>query len=232
MKKEISIEKGSMMKVAVILCGSGYKDGSEIRESVLTLLALDQEQIQYQCFSPINNQTDVVNCLTGQVMHEESRQMIVEAARIARGNVLPLSDLKEKNYDALVIPGGFGVAKNLCNFAFTGSASIVHSEVEAVLKSFHQAQKFIGAICIAPVLLALTFKTIKIKITLGASSGAVSEIEKLGHLHEECRASDIVVDEVNKFVTTPAYMYDDASLSDIFRGISLLVKKLSDSHNT
>lgn len=213
-----------MKKIAVILCGSGYRDGSEIREAVATLWALSQHSIEFECFAPNENQFDVVNCLTGESQPHETRNQLVEAARIARGKIKPLNQLKTSDFAAVILPGGFGAAKNLCSFARAGSNGQVYEPLAAVLKQFHQAQKPIGAICIAPAILALTFKNQGFELTVGAVSDASREIEKLGHHHKICSAQQCHVDLKNKVVTTPAYMYDDGLLHEIFQGIEQLVR--------
>jgi enhancing lycopene biosynthesis protein 2 len=211
-------------KIAVILCGSGFKDGSEIREAVAVLWALSQEPVEVQCFAPDAPQHDVVNCFTGQSVAGETRNMLVEAARIARGNILPLSKLDANDYAAVVMPGGFGAAKNLSTFAFKGSGGTVRPDVEAVLRAFHAANNPIGAVCIAPAVVALAFKGKGLELTVGAGGEAAQEIEKLGHRHHECAANEILVDAKNRVVTTPAYMFDDAPLHEVFTGIQKLVR--------
>lgn len=212
-------------KIAVILCGSGYKDGSEIRESVLTLLALSEEGASVQCFAPDDLQFHVVNCLTGEVSKGESRNMLVEAARIARADVLPISKLSASDFDGIILPGGFGAAKNLCDFAFKGSAGSVRSDLLSILKDFHAHKKPIGAICIAPAIIALAFKGEGLSLTLGDESDG-AEIVKLGHKHVACSPSECVIDRSHKIVSTPAYMYDNASLADIFKGIKSLTMEV------
>lgn len=208
-----------MKRVAVLLCGSGYRDGSEIRESVGALWALSAEGASVQCFAPNAPQADVVNCLTGQTAHE-SRNMLVEAARIARGQVKPASEFHAKDFDALVIPGGFGVAKNLCTFALKGSGGTVQKDAEFILTSMFDAKKPIAAICIAPALVALALKgRAKLELTVGEAGEAAQEIEKLGHRHFVTRPNQAHVDRAHKVVTTPAYMYDSAPLNEIFEGI-------------
>jgi enhancing lycopene biosynthesis protein 2 len=213
-------------KIAVILCGSGYKDGSEIRESVLTLLALSQANAKVQCFAPNDSQTDVVNCLTGEIAIGESRNMLVEAARIARADVLPLSHLKSSDYDSIILPGGFGAAKNLCDFASKGGKGSVRPDLLSVLKDFYSHKKSIGAICIAPVILALAFKNEEFSLTLGAEGETAAEVVELGHKHIACPVTECVIDRTHKIFTTPAYMYDDAILADVFKGISALVREI------
>lgn len=213
-----------MKRVAVILCGSGFKDGSEIRESVGVLWALSEEKAETAIFALDEPQSDVVNCLSGEIVSGEKRNQLVEAARIARGNVRPLSELKAAEFDALVIPGGYGAAKNLCTFAKEGGAGKVHPLVQKKLEEFQG--KAIGAVCIAPILLAMAFKGKGFELTLGGKSEASAELEKLGHNHVEKKASEWHVDKKHKLVTTPAYMHDSAPLSEIFQGIRGMAAEL------
>jgi enhancing lycopene biosynthesis protein 2 len=211
-------------KIAVILCGSGFKDGSEIRESVGVLWALSRHAITVDCFALNAPQHDVVNCLTGEVV-KETRNQLVESARIARGKIARLEELDEKNYDAIILPGGFGAAKNLCDFAMKGSTGTAHPLVQEKLQAFLKSSKPIGAVCIAPTIVALAIKT-PLQLTLGASGEAAAEIEKLGHRHVVTPANDCCIDAKNKVVSTPAYMYDSAPLCDIFEGIRKLVDEV------
>jgi len=213
-----------MKHIAVVLCGSGYKDGSEIRESVLTLLALSHQGAHFTCFACDDFQYDVVNCLTGETVANEKRHMLIESARIARGDVRPLTELNVKNFDGIIFPGGFGAAKNLCTFAFHGSSGSVRADVQSILDSFYQSKKPIGAICIAPAILALAFRNKGLTLTVGAAGETADEIIKLGHKHQACRADECVVDRTHRMATCPAYMYDDAPLADIYRGIEGVVK--------
>jgi enhancing lycopene biosynthesis protein 2 len=216
-----------MKKYAVILCGSGYRDGSEIRESVAVLWALSEAGAAAECFALDEPQADVVNCLTGQAVPGEKRNQLVEAARIARGKVRPLPDLAAKPYDGLVLPGGFGAAKNLCTFAAKGSGGTVQPDVQRVLAEFHAAGKPIGAVCIAPAIVALAFRGRGFELTVGARGDASGELEKLGHRHVEKKANEWHLDRHNGIVTTPAYMFDDASLRDVFSGVHGLVRELA-----
>lgn len=215
-----------MKKAAVVLCGSGYKDGSEIREAVGILWALSAEKISAQIFAPDEKQAEVVNCLTGEPA-PENRNQLVEAARIARGEVAPLAKLRAGDFDLLLIPGGFGAAKNLCSFAFEGSKGKVNAEMKKVLQEFRRAAKPIGAVCVAPAILALTFAGEGLELTVGARSEASAEIEKLGHTHVEKAAHEWHIDRAKKIGTSPAYMYDAAPLDQIFLGIRGLVRELS-----
>lgn len=215
-----------MKKVAVILCGSGYRDGSEIRESVATLWALSQAKAHFQCFAPEGNQHDVVNCLTGETLKHETRNMLVEAARIARGDVKPLGELRSEDYDALVIPGGFGAAKNLCNFAFKGAHGTVLPQLETMIKAFYAQKKPIGAICIAPAILALALKNQRLKLTVGEPGETAQEIERLGQHHQATQVTECCVDSEHKVVTTGAYMFGQAALHDVFSGIQKCVQEV------
>lgn len=212
--------------VAVVLCGSGFRDGSEIREAVGTLWALSQHPVSVQCFAPDAPQRDVVNCLTGETVPGESRNMLVESARIARGQVLPLSELDPTAFDAIILPGGFGAAKNLCTFAFEGSKGSVAPDLMAVLTRMHADRKPIGAVCIAPAIIAMAFPGAGFELTVGAKSEASAVLEKLGHRHVERLADECHVDAAHRVVSTPAYMYDDASLHEIFTGIQMLVSEV------
>ena len=216
----------AMKKIAVVLCGSGYLDGSEIREAVGVLWALSQHSVSVQCFAPDAPQRDVVNCLTGQPVKSESRNQLVEAARIARGQVKALSGLRPADFDAVVLPGGFGAAKNLCDFAIKGSTGTVIPDLQSAIVGFFEARKPIGAVCIAPAIVALALRGKGLELTLGAKGEAAQEIEKLGHKHRVCRAEEICVDVAHKVVSTPAYMYDHAPLHEIFEGIRRLVSDL------
>ncbi len=210
-------------KVAVILCGSGYKDGSEIRESVAVLWALSQHPVDVQCFAPDAPQADVVNCLTGKVAAKEKRNMLVESARIARGQVLALDQLKAEDYAAVILPGGFGAAKNLCDFATKGEKASVRPDLQEILEHFHNQNKPIGAVCIAPALIALAFQGRGFDLTLGPAGGAAAAAVALGHHHTVCRPDQALVDMVHKIVSSPAYMYDDAPLHLVFEGVRKLV---------
>ncbi len=213
-------------KIAVVLCGSGYLDGSEIRETVGVLWAISQLGAEAQCFAPEGPQSDVMNCLSGEPAKGETRQMLVESARIARGKVQSLSELKAEDFNAIILPGGFGAAKNLCDFASKGSAGSVRPELGEILREFHRARKPIGALCIAPAVLALALPGTKLELTVGAPGEAAQEIEKLGHRHIVCAPSACHVDRENKVVTTPAYMYDQAPLHEIFDGIRRCVSEV------
>ncbi len=212
-------------KIAVILCGSGFKDGSEIRESVGVLWALSRHNLKTECFAPQLPQFDVINCLTNEAMNEK-RNMLVEAARIARGDIRDLQELNPDEFAGIVIPGGFGAAKNLCDFAFKGSQGSTLSLLKEQLEKFYAAGKPIGAVCIAPAIVALSFRDKKFDLSVGPKSEASDEIEKTGHRHVMTTASECCVDTKNKIVTTGAYMHEKAPLCDIFEGIRKLVDEV------
>ena len=212
-------------KIAVILAGCGFKDGSEIREAVLALTALSQEGADFQCFAP-SKDFDEVDHLTGELTGQK-RNILVEAARIARGHIQPIEKLDPSNFDGLMIPGGFGAAKNLCTFATDGANCQVDPQVERVLNQCVGTRRPIAAICIAPALVARVLqKHGGTKLTVGAASGAAKAIEAMGSKHIVTRATEIAIDADRRIVTTPAYMYDDASLADIFEGIQKAAHQL------
>jgi enhancing lycopene biosynthesis protein 2 len=213
-----------MTKVAVVISGCGSLDGAEIFETVFTLLALDKNNADVKIFAPNKNQHYVINHLTQEKMPEE-RNILVESARIARGKIQSLSKLYVKDFDALILPGGFGAAINLSDLALKNEHGKVIKELKEIIVQFYKSSKPIGAICISPAILALALKEhAKIKITLGKENELVN---KIGAKEETCYAYDIVVDESNKLVTTPAFMLD-APLTQIHKGISNLVAKIID----
>jgi enhancing lycopene biosynthesis protein 2 len=212
-------------KVGVVLSGCGVYDGAEIHEAVLTLLALDRAGAEAVCLAPDVAQRHVVNHLTGQPADGETRNVLVEAARIARGKVKSLSGFDPSALDALVLPGGFGAAKNLCDFAFRGADCEVHPEVARVVGAVHAAGKPVGALCIAPVLLAKLLGSEKPKLTIGSDPGTAAAIGKMGGEHVSCGGGKAVVDEKKRIVTTPAYMLD-SPISEVSAGIEKLVAEL------
>lgn len=212
-------------KVAVILSGSGVFDGSEIHEAVLTLLSLDRRGARYQCFALDIEQHHVINHVTGEEL-AETRNVLVEAARIARGDIKPLSELDASQFDAVVLPGGFGAAKNLCDFAFKGSDLTVNKEVTDSIRSFSQSSKPVGLICIAPAMAGKLFGK-GVKATIGNDVETAAAMEQTGVHHLDCPVHSIVVDETHKLVTTPAYMLAQ-SISEAATGIDKLVEKVID----
>ena len=211
-------------KVAVILSGCGVYDGSEIYESVITLLRLDQRGAQVQCFAPDIEQSQVVNHLTGEVT-QETRNVLVESARLARGQVKSLHEARVDDFDALIIPGGFGAAKNLSDFASRGAACVVQPEVLSVAKAFAHADKPIGLICIASILATHIYGA-GVTYTLGQNdSDAAAAARDMGAKHQACGVDDIVEDITRKLVTTPAYMLAQ-HIGEAACGINKLVDRV------
>lgn len=209
-------------RFAVVLSGCGVYDGAEIHEAVMTLLAIDRAGATYQCFAPDVAQMHVVNHLTGQPTGE-SRNVLVEAARIARGAIKPLSAFDAAQFDALVFPGGFGAAKNLCSFAVDGPDCTVNPDVERAIKSMHAAGKPIGALCIAPAIVARVLGGVE--LTIGSDAGTAAALEKMGAHHVARGHAELAVDSAAKVVTTPCYMLD-ASIGQIADGAQAVVAKL------
>ena len=217
------------IKVAVLLAGCGHLDGAEIREAVLSLLALDQQGAEAQCLALDEPQHHVVDHFTGQPVEGASRNTFTESARIARGRLNPLSSARMEDYDALVMPGGYGVAKNHCSFAFKGPEADVHPLVASFLQAFFEAGKPVAAICIAPALVVLTLAQAGEHpvLTIGNDPGCSAALRKLGARPQDRSTSrEVVVDETLNLITTPAYMFDEATLSDVWIGIEGAVKEL------
>ncbi len=210
-----------MKKVGVVLAGSGVMDGSEIHEATLTLYFLDRAGAEIVCMAPDVEQKDVVNHLKGEPSNE-TRNVLVEAARIARGNIKDIKEIKASDLDALIFPGGYGAAKNLCDFAIKGADCTVNPEVERLIKEMHEAGKPMGFICIAPVIAA---KVLGAEVTIGNDKDTAAAIEKMGGKHVVRNVDDIAVDEKNNVVSTPAYMLGP-TISKVALGIEKLVNKV------
>lgn len=215
-----------MKKVAVVLSGCGQLDGAEIHESVLTLLSLDRNGAEIQLFAPDKNQMHVINHLTGETMGE-TRNLLKEAGRIGRGNVRDLAGADIDHFDAVIFPGGYGAAKNLCDFAVKGADCSVDPVVEQFIVSGLQQKKVMGFICIAPVILAKVSGKMgqKIRVTIGTDADTARAVESMGAKHVSCSVNDIVVDDEHRIVTTPAYMLGER-ISEVADGIGKLVKKV------
>jgi len=209
-------------KFAVFLAGCGVYDGSEIHEAVSVLLAIDKMGDKYQCFAPDIQQYHVINHLTGEVENEK-RNVLAEAARIARGNVKKLTLFDPDEFDAVVIPGGFGVAKNLCTFAFDGPDCLVNPETETAIITAHEAGLPIGVLCIAPVLIAKVLG--KGVLTIGNDDGTANAVETLGALHQITTDDEIVIDKENKIVSSPCYMLD-SPIHIVAKGAENVIKAL------
>jgi len=213
-----------MKKIAVILSGSGVFDGSEIYESVLTFLRLEHNSVHYQCFAPNVEQLHVINHLTGEVAEGETRNVLVEAARLARGNVKDLAEANPDEFDAMIIPGGFGAAKNLSDFAIKGHECSINPDLERFARAIHQAGKPVGLICIAPAMTPKLLGT-GIQCTIGNDAGVAEAITAMGGQHTDCSVDQIVIDEANKVITTPAYMLA-GSITEAASGINRLVDEV------
>ncbi len=213
-----------MLKVGVLLSGCGVNDGSEIHEAVLTMLALDRLGVERVCFAPNIDQRDVVNHLSGEAV-AETRNVLLESARIARGEISDLATVSVADMDAVILPGGFGAAKNLSDFALAGAQSEVQPQVLNFIKEMHKAKKPIGALCIAPAVVAKALGEFKPGLTIGNDLGTADLLESFGAQHQICLVEDIIVDLDNLIVTTPAYMLGPG-LKEIAQGIDKLVQKV------
>jgi len=213
-----------MTKVGVVLSGCGVFDGAEIHESVIALLALDRAGAEVVIAAP-DTELEVVDHLTGEATGEK-RGVLSESARIARGEIIPLRDLGEGDIDALLLPGGFGAAKNLCDFATAGGEAVAIPEVSRIVREMHGAGKPIGAICIAPAILAAAIgEDAAPSLTIGEDAGTAQGIEKLGARHVNCPVTEFVVDEKNRIITSPAYMLGK-NIGEVAEGIEKLVTAL------
>lgn len=214
-----------MKKFAVILCGCGTLDGSEIHESVMTLLAIDRNDCEYSIFAPNDSQYHVVNHITHQPMPGQ-RNMLVEAARIARGQIRPLEECKIEDFDALVFPGGNGSAKNLFTYALEGENCTVREDVAQLVKAFHKERKPIGALCIAPVMIAKILGDIT--ITVGNDEGTIRNVLSFGSQHINTQQKEVISDKQNMIFTTPCYMLP-ARISDIADCAENLIEAILDN---
>ncbi|HSM73724.1 MAG TPA: isoprenoid biosynthesis glyoxalase ElbB [Desulfobacterales bacterium] len=210
--------------VGVLLSGCGVFDGTEIHEAVLTLLFLDRAGATTRCMAPDTPQMHVINHLT-QEATDERRNVLVESARIARGAIQDVATVKAADLDALIIPGGFGAAKNLSDFAVKGPAAEVHPEVRRLLHEMAAAGKPIGAICIAPATLTRALADRHPEVTIGNDAATAAAIESMGGRHQACTVDMIQVDERNRLVTTPAYMLGPG-IKDVAAGIEKLVEQI------
>ncbi|CRM34880.1 Sigma cross-reacting protein 27A [Pseudomonas sp. 24 E 13] len=210
-------------KIAVILSGCGVYDGAEIQESVITLLRLDQRGAHVECFAPDIAQLHVINHLTGEEM-PESRNVLVESARIARGAVKDIREANAADFDALIVPGGFGAAKNLSDFAVQGAGCSVNPQVLELAEAFAEAGKPVGLICISPALAAKIYGP-GVTCTIGNDADTAAALDKMGATHQECTVEDIVEDTARKLVSTPAYMLGK-NISEVASGINKLVDRV------
>jgi len=215
-----------MVKVGVVLSGCGFLDGSEIQEAVLTLLALDRAGATAVCMAPAIEQADLVNHRTGKPA-EGTRSVLDESARIARGAIVDVAKVKAADLDALILPGGYGAAKNLSNFASAGANTKVEPHVARLVREMHKAKKPIAALCIAPTVVAAALRDERthVKLTIGADEATATALEHMGARHSVCPVDEFRVDEEQRIVSTPAYMID-ARISEVALGIERTVKEL------
>lgn len=214
-------------KFAVVLAGSGVYDGAEIHEATLTMLAIMRQGASYVCFAPDIPQYHVINHLTGEEM-DEKRNVLIESARIARGQIKPLSEFKAEDFDAIIFPGGFGAAKNLSTVAFDGPDASVNDDVRRVVLEMADSHKPIGALCIAPAFIAKILGDVN--VTIGTDKGTKEAINAMGATHVDTGHGDVVVDEERLVFTTPCYMLD-ASITDIDDGANNIVNAMLEKMN-
>jgi len=212
------------MKAGIVLSGCGVNDGTEIHEAVLTMLHLDRLGVQIVCAAPDSDQAQVVNHVSGQVCGADERSMLLESARIARGDILALDELNSRDIDVLIFPGGLGAARNLCTFADDGPQCSVRPDVEQLILDMRQAGKPLGALCIAPVVLArvLGSRDMPVEVTIGNDSGVAGAIGAMGARHVECPVDQAVTDEQYRVVTSPAYMLA-SGIHEVYKSTGALV---------
>lgn len=212
----------NQVKFAVVLSGCGVFDGAEIHEATLTLYAILKNNAVYDIFAPDINQYHVLNHMTGEEMGE-TRNVMIESARIARGKISPLSKFNPEDYDALVFPGGFGVAKNLSDFAFRGSNCHVNEETAEAIRAMVKLKKPVGALCISPAIIAKVLGDVE--MTIGNDQGTAQALEEMGAKHINTTYTETVVDKKYKIVTTPCYMLD-ANIVQIAQGAENVIKEM------
>lgn len=211
-------------RFAIVLSGCGRADGSEIHEATCAMLSIDCLGSTYQCFAPNIEQSMVVNHITGEIM-DEKRQVLLESARLARGNILPLKNYRPEDFDAIIFPGGLGAVTNWCNFKVAGVNCDVDASVEhAILQSVKKGV-VIGAMCIAPVLIAKVLGHQGVHVTIGNDKGVAQAITRTGAIHEKRGATEVCVDELRKVVTTPAYMLA-SSIKEVCEGADNMIKAI------
>ena len=211
-------------KIGVLLSGCGVYDGVEIHEAVITMLALDRRGADIVCMAPDIEQHHVVNHLNGESTNEK-RNVLVESARVARGNLKNLKQVKATDIDGLIMPGGFGAAKNLSNFAIKGKNADVNPDVARIVNEMVNAKKPVGAICISPAVLAKILEDKNPEVTIGNDIGTADALEGMGCVHIACTVDNVHIDHTNKLITTPAYMVGPG-IKDVAVGIEKLVDEL------
>ena len=218
-----------MPKVGVILSGSGVFDGSEIHEAVLILLALDRHGADAVCLAPDGPQADEINHHRGEKAGGDSRNILVESARIARGKIRDIATVKAAELDAVILPGGYGAVKNLSDFASRGPECRVHPEVVRLIREMHLARKPIGAVCIAPAVIAAVLGRdgIPVELTIGTDMATARSLEAMGARHVKCPVREVIVDEDRRVVSSPAYMLA-GRISEVADGVDKTVARLMD----
>lgn len=214
-----------MKKIAVVLSGCGVYDGAEIHEAVITLLALDRHGAEAVICAPDVEQMHVVDHLTGEVEPGARRNVLVESARIARGKIQDVARVRAADVDGLMLPGGFGAAKNLCDFAVRGADCHVEPGVARLLREVHAAHKPIAAVCIAPAVLAKVLGGEAPKLTIGDDAKTAAALSAMGALHETCPVDGVTVDREKKLISSPAYMLA-GRISEAAAGIEKAVAEL------
>lgn len=211
-------------KVAVVLSGCGYLDGSEITEAVSTFICLSQHKVTYHVFAP-SQRFSPTSHFKDELLENHFRNALEESARIARGKIQDLSELNPKQYDGIILPGGYGVVKNLCTWAQDGHKCSVNKDIRRVIEDFFDSSKPILAMCIAPALIArILGQKRSVTLTIGNDKATAEKIIKSGCEHVECKVDDFITDRESKVISTPAYMYDDEPFK-IFTGIQKAIKE-------
>lgn len=215
-----------MTKFAVILSGCGVYDGAEIHEAVCALISIKKYGGDYTCFSIDKPQFHVINHAIQQPA-DETRNVLVESARVSRGVIKNIDDYNPNDFDAVIFPGGFGVAKNFFSFAFDGANCNIDKKIQSLILSTHKAGKYIGAMCVAPGLIVRAFKDsgIKVKVTGGDYQDLVDAIPIMGGINVPCKVTDCVIDEQNKIVSTPAYNSTE-NIYEVYKGSNVLIETL------
>ncbi len=211
-------------RFAIVLSGCGRADGSEIHETTCAMLAIDCANSTYQCFAPDINQAMVVNHITGEKVSEQ-RNVLIESARIARGNIRPLTEYNPDDFDAVVFPGGIGAVINWCDFSVSGVSCQVENSVRKAIWDSYKKSVPIGAMCIAPVLIAKVLGSEGVKVTIGNDEQVIASITRTGAVHENKNAMEVCVDPIHKVVTTPAYMLA-SSIKEVCEGADNMIKAL------
>ncbi|MFL3027645.1 MAG: isoprenoid biosynthesis glyoxalase ElbB [Candidatus Neomarinimicrobiota bacterium] len=212
-----------MSKIGIVLSGCGVNDGSEIHESVITMLELDKAGAEMIVMAPNIDQLHVINHATGEEM-DDSRNVLIESARISRGKIEDIAGITSKDLDALIFPGGFGVAKNLSDYAMAGVECSVNPDVLRLSREVHNDGKPIGVICIAPTIMAKILAG-ETELTIGFDEQIASDIDAMGAKHMLCPVDEIIVDKEKKIVSTPAYM-EANSMKEVAYGIEKLVAEI------